>query len=379
MAVIFWGDCMGGYGQIAIVDVSPENAQYFSRSIGSILNVMPHDSKVGKFADGEVNVKVGQSVRGKDVYIFQSYQEPIGERLYELQNAVSATRGEAERVNAVLPYCFGMRGERPTKERESVQLEVVVRTLYSMGIKKIITVGLHTDAVITIFKVVGEKEGIKVEHLSFNALAANYIINDAKEKGYDSVVLGGPDVGSSKMVDDISIIISQNSSLKTDLAIGQKRRLSKDKVEIVNIIGDVKGKQVYSIDDAFDTGGSKRKFVEKCIAYGAHEVTPIAIHPVCGKGFEENLGMLVQNPHVPEIVFGDTIPIKGSALANSKVKILPLEPFVAEAIRRVNANKSMSELHQYSEIVKLYKESKLEFNPKHVVVGKPAKLLETVN
>jgi ribose-phosphate pyrophosphokinase len=342
---------MSAYGQIAIVDVSPDKE--FSTNVAKLLNLEPHNTQVDKFKDSETNIRIEQSVRGKDVYIFQSYIPPIGERLYELHNAVSATQsgGEASRVTAVMPYCFGMRGERATGARQSTQAVVVARQLYAMGVDKVITVGLHSEAVQSIFLAVGEKEGIKVEHLEFEPLAASYIIKTAQERNYRNIVIASPDVGGTKRVRKTRSIVVKNSNLDARIAIGDKYRQKQDEAEILEIIGDVRGKQVFLYDDIGDTLGTISGAVQAIKERGAQGIYLMFIHPVLGQGYERNLKQLCDDRFVKEIVFSDTIPLKEIALKCDKVRTIAIEPFIAEAIKRINADKSMSELHKYNEIM----------------------------
>lgn len=360
---------MSNYGKIAIVDVSPDNA--FSQHVAKLVDVPPHQTLVDKFKDGETNIRIAESVRGRDVYIFQSYTPPIGERLYELLNGISATQsgGDANRVTVVMPYCFGMRGERPTGPRQSTQAVVVARTLYAMGVDKVITVGLHTESVGSIMLAAGER-GVKVEHLSFEPLAANYIINTAKEHNLKNIVIASPDAGGTRRIREVRRIVDKYSDLKVDLAIGDKQRRQHDQSEVLQIIGDVKGKSVFLYDDIGDTLGTLCAAVQAIKSYGASEVFIINVHPVFGKGYERNLDALCEDRRVKEIVFGNTIPLKEEALLCPKLRIVPIEPFIAEAIKRINQDQSMSELHHYKEIMKIFEECPITFNGRSLQVGR---------
>lgn len=376
---------MSNYGNIAIVDVSPNKE--FSSDVGKLIEVTPHNTLVDKFKDGETNIKIEESVRGRDVYIFQSYTPPIGERVYELLNGISATQsgGDARRVTVVMPYCFGMRGERPTGPRQSTQSVVVARALYAMGVDKVITVGLHTDAIGSIMLATGEK-GVKLEHLAFEPLAANYIMKTAAEHKLRNIVIASPDTGGTKRIREVRRIIDKYSrgviekdrSIDVDLAIGDKQRRHHDRTEILEIIGDVKGKSVFLYDDIGDTLGTLYGAVQAIKGRGASELFLVMVHPVLGQGYERNLEKLCNDKFVKEIVFSNTIPIKEHALECDKLRIIPVQPFVAEAIKRVNQDLSMSELHHYKEIVKLFEDCPIKFNGRNVPVGRPEKLEEAV-
>jgi len=362
-----------GYRPIAIVDVSPDKG--FSSKIAKLVGVEPHSTEVAKFKDGETNIKIAQSVRGRDVYIFQSYVPPIGERLYELLNGISATQsgGDASRITTVMPYCFGMRGERATGPRESTQAVVVAKALSAVGANKALVVGLHSEAVQSIFLAAG----IKVEPLTFEQLAANYIINTSKEHNYQHVVLASPDVGGAKRIRRLrDIVAEQYPQLHTDIAIGDKQRKQPDKPEIVDIVGDVKGSVVFLYDDIGDTLGTLKGIVHAIKSRHAQSIYLVNIHPVLGQGYEKNLDVLCNERFVKEIVFGNTIPIKEEALECPKLRIIPLEPFVAEAIKRINADRSMSELHNYEEIMKIYEACPLHFNGRSVQIGRLEELMK---
>lgn len=362
---------MADYGEPVIVDASPDKE--FSHNVAKLLNITPHDVNVAKFADSDVEIKISPSVRGKDVYVLQQYIPDIGTRFYELLNTVSATQtgGEAGRVTVVMPYCFGMRGERATGPRQSIQANVVAGALKAMGVDKVVTIGLHTEAVSSIFLA----SGVKLEHLSFEPLAANYIANKALEKGYHNVRIASPDVGGSKRAHrTIQLIQETHPQLNTDMVIGYKHRQGANKTKHLATIGDVEGKPVFLYDDIGDTMGTIAGAAEAFQQAGAKELYVILIHPVMGNGYEKNLDKLCHNPAVKEITFGNTIPLKTQ---HPKIKTIPVEPFIAETIKRINQNHSMSKLHQPAEIINLYENSTFAFNGQHVTISKqPGKVAQ---
>lgn len=368
---------MSVYGNIAIVDSSPLEARAFSHKVSLLLALSEHDGKVSKFADGETKIVIDRSVRGDDAYLFQSYLPPIGERLYELQNMTSACRtgGQAARVTAVLPYCFGQRGERPTRARESIPAAVVARTLYSVGIDKVLTAGLHTDAIQTIFDVVGDR-GIKVEHLEFQPLAANYALRVARQNRYRHLVFGSPDSGGTKRARNLRKVVMSKKGrmrLESSIAMADKYRTDDDKAEVEELAGDVKGRPVILYDDIGDTLGTIKGAVELYARHGAGPIHVVLIHPVLGSGFEKNLDAIVAHSSVAEVVFGNTLPLKAKARALDKVKIIPLEPFFAQAIKRLNLDESLSEMHDYDKVMKIYQgyngDKRIEKDEKEIRIG----------
>lgn len=358
---------MSVYGPIAIVDVSPENARPFSKNIATLLGVKPHPLDCSKFGDGETNILIGESIRGKDVYIFQSYQPEIGERLYELQMAISAAKsgGGARRITAVLPYCFGMRGERQTKPRQSVPLEVVIKSLSRMGFSSALSVGLHEDAITTMFGLLD----IKLEHLAFEPLAAAYMIDVAEREGYPKIDIASPDIGGIKRARRARDIFTLYSRVKVRLIGGDKYRTGPDKAQIETFTGPVRGVPVFFYDDIGASLGTIADAVKLAQNKGAKEAYIILIHPVLAEGYQPKLEQLCKNPFVREIVFGNTIPMKGLALTDPKIKTIPLEPFMAAAIRNMNRDESMSNLHDPAHIREIYRPFALFSDKSYFIIG----------
>lgn len=313
---------------ITIIDVS-QNKE-FSNNVAKLLNIIPHSTEVIKLKDGETSIKIKETVKEKDVYIFQSYTPPIGERFYELLNAISAAR-TAKNITIVMPYCFGMRGEKHA-DQQPIQTEVAARTLKAMGVNRVITIGLHADATEKIFA----EAGIKIEHLTFNHLAASFIIKTSDRENYGTIAIASPDAGGAQRVRETQTLVANSSSLNTSIAIGEKRRPEDDKTEILDIKGDVKGKTVFLYDDIGDTLGTIHEAVRAIKERGAKEAYLIMIHPVLGQGFEPRLQDLCNDPFVKEMVFGNTIPLKA---VHEKIRTIPLEPLFAEAIRKASATK----------------------------------------
>lgn len=360
------GGNMNSHGPIAIVDISDDKK--FSTNVAKMLGIQPHITKVSKFADGETKTKIEQSVRGKDVYLFVTYQPPVGEHFYELMNAAIACQsgGKAARLNVVMNYCYGMRGERITAPRESAQAVVVARALYAMGVDQILTIGLHNEAVQSIFQAVGEKGGIPLEHLSFEPIAGNYTADVILKEKIKLATMASPDVGGTKRVEKARTIVEKTYNLPIELAIVYKARTGDDQIEVMKVIGDLRDRTVFIYDDIGGTLKTIRSGVDAMKESGAKEIYIIEIHPVLSKGFETELEKLCNDDVVKEIVFGNTIPLKGLAITHPKVKTKPLEPLVSEAIQRMNLDHSMSELHNPQEIRKIYEKWNLMSNPKYV-------------
>ena len=181
------------YGDLIIFDVSPKEHQGFSKKVCEILGVKLGDCEVKKFKDGESDIEINDSVRGKNVFVFQSYVPPIGERKYELELFMDAAGvgGCANRINVVMPYLFGQRGERQTRARQPVPAGVVAKDLMGQA-SSVLTIDVHTKGIQTVYNVLG----IRFEHLEFSYVATNIIMQRLKEN--TDVVIGTVDVGGAK-------------------------------------------------------------------------------------------------------------------------------------------------------------------------------------
>ena len=364
---------MGNYGKIALVDVSSD--KYFSKNIAKILEIRPHDVKVASFPDSDKKLTVEQSVRGKDVFIFSNYVPPVRENFSLLIDAAYACQqgGKARRLTALMPYCYGSRGERATRSREAVPIIKVVRELKAAGIENVITMGLHAEAVTTVFEVLG----INVEHLPFEDLAANYIIRTARENGYRKVALASTDYGGGRRLELLEkILYSQNKGLLGETVFGRKQRKGIAETEHKGFVGEVKGQIVFIYDDIADTLGSAEGLVKAAKKEGAEAAYIIFIHPILGtpekpekEGYRPKLERLCNDSFVRQIVFGNTIPLK-QGTEHEKVRVIPLEPFFAEAIRRSSRDNSMSELREYGNIMAVYDDCKVQFDGKNLKVGR---------
>lgn len=324
---------------IAILDLSQDRE--FSNNVAKLLNTEPFSIDMKKLKDGETSLTIRENVKGKDVYIFQNYTPPIGERLYELLSAVNAAH-EAKSITAVMPYCFGMRGEKQTEPQRAISAAVVAHSLKAMGVSNVITIGLHSAAVERIFA----EAGITIAHLTFNNLAASFVINAASQENNHTIVIASPDAGGAQRVRETKDIIANSSGLAASLAIGEKRRPEADKTEILGITGEVKGKTVFLYDDIGDTLGTIHGAVQAIKKRDAKETYLLMIHPVLGQGFEPRLQDLCDDPFVKEIVFGNTIPLKSIAKTYRKIRTIPLEPLFAEAIRKASTLISSRSAHE---------------------------------
>lgn len=351
------------YGKLAIFDISPIECQEFSNNVCRILQTSLRKCKVEKFKDGDTDINIEESVRGTDIFVLQSYVPPQGERLYELSLFLDAVNagGSASRTNVVFPYTFGSRGERRTRARQPVPTIAVAKKLKSYCVDTVITVGIHTTAIGSIYNALD----LSFENLEFEYVAANFIIPRIKE----NTVLGSADVGGLKRVKRLRNIIAEQTKIKLPVAVADKYRPKANEAEIDDIIGNVDCAEVYIVDDIGDTLGT---LISASRAYknkGAKEIYSILTHPVLGKGAEENLNKIFDECLVKEIFFGNTIPLKYFAIEREEIKLIPIEPFVAEAIHRVHIDESISALHCYNKIIEAYNKIRLDYSDKFVKIG----------
>ncbi len=343
------------YGELAIFDVSPEDCQDFSKNVCKILNVKLGNCAVKKFKDGETDIEINDSVRGKNVFVLQSYVPPLGERKYELELFMDAAGvgGCANRVNVVMPYLFGQRGDRQTRARQPVPSGVVAKDLMNQA-SSVLCVDVHNKGIQTVYNALG----IRFEHLEFSYVAASLVIRRLQTD--DNVFIGTVDVGGVKRARVVRDIIAHEyektkRQMILPLAIADKHRPKANVAEINTIIGDVKSKDGFIIDDIGDTLGSLKNAVKAYKEAGANNLYVFLCHPVLSPGSEENLTEMIKNGWVNTIYFGNTVPIKPFVKKfGDKIKIIPLEPFVAEAIKRIHFDISISGLHEYEQIMKVY-------------------------
>lgn len=320
-----------------------------------------------KFSDGETDVNIPGSVRDCDVYVFAPYIPPLGEREKELYFFADACKqgGRASRVTMVMPYLFGQRGERQTRPRQPVPAQIIARNLKSNGTDQVITTCEHNEVLSTIYSA----QYLGYEHLCYELLIANFIINDSNEKDISDVVIATPDLGAVKRAGLIQDTVHEFTDTRTRLVIANKDRFAKDRTRVVNIIGNISDESYLYISD--DIGGTLGSMLNAVNAYketGGAGCSIILGHPVLAKGYEKKLDALCDDSFVKDIIFADTIPLKGRALDDPKVRLISTTPFFAEAIYRLNRGKSISAIRNYNEILQRYSEAPYPKGPKYVEI-----------
>ncbi|HBY56778.1 MAG TPA: ribose-phosphate pyrophosphokinase [Candidatus Atribacteria bacterium] len=298
-----------------------------AKEICKYLGVPLGEADVSRFPDGEIKVKIEESVRGLDVFIIQSTCPPTNENLMELLIMIDALRrASAGRITAVIPYYGYARQERKTRPREPITAKLVANLLVSAGANRVLTMDLHAGQIQGFFD-------IPVDQLESVTILSKYF----KEKDLDKVVVVSPDVGGTARAREFA------GRLKKPIAIIDKYRSSFDDVEIMHIVGDVKGKTTIIVDDIIDTAGSVIRGSQALLNAGVKEVYVCATHPVFANPAKERLKKSIQDSLFKEVVVTNTIPIDNEKnLAG--IKVLSVAEIFAEAIGRIHNNLSVSEL-----------------------------------
>ncbi|MEM7465070.1 MAG: ribose-phosphate diphosphokinase [Pseudomonadota bacterium] len=298
-----------------------------ARTIVRHLDIPLGNASVGVFSDGEISVEIGENVRGKDVFIVQPTCQPTNDNLMELLVMIDAVkRASSDRVTAVIPYFgYARQDRRVRSQRVPITAKVVANMLTSVGVDRVLTVDLHADQIQGFF-----------ECLVDNVYASPILMGDIWKQKYPDMIVVSPDVGGvvraraiAKQLDD------------ADLAIIDKRRPQANQAQVMNIIGEVEDKTCIIVDDMVDTAGTLCKAADALKDHGAKGVFAYCTHPVLsGKAIEN-----VENSTMDELVVTDTIPLSEAAAACTRVRQVSVAGMLAETIRRVHSEESVSSLY----------------------------------
>lgn len=276
-------------------------------------------SSLLKFSDGEFQPSIDESVRGKNVFIFQSTFPPVENFMELLLMIDAAKRASAYKVIAVIPYFGFARQDRKDKPRVSIGAKLMADLLSAAGVDRVMTMDLHADQIQGFFN-------IPVDHLYASSVFVPYI----KNLNIENMVMAAPDMGGSKRANAYSHF------LHTDMAICYKARKKPNEVSEIRIIGEVKDKNVIILDDMIDTAGTIVKTTEMMMNEGAVSVRALATHPVLSGPAYERLNA----SHLSEIIVTDTIPVKPEC---DKIKVLSIAPLFADVINKVYNFMSISD------------------------------------
>ena len=303
-----------GNSNVALVE---KVCDYLSIPLGS--------ATVGRFPDGEVDVKVDEDVRGSDIFIIQPTCSPVNDSLAELLILIDCfKRASSARITAVLPYYGYARKDRKDEGRVPITAKLVANLITEAGADRVLTMDLHAAQIQGFFD-------IPVDHL----LAFPVISEYYKEKDLSDFVVVSPDVGGIKIARQYS------NHLNMRLAVVDKRRMGPEEIEVGFVIGDVEGRNAIIIDDLIATGGSICQAARVLKEKGAKDIYVGATHPVlCGAAVEK----LSEAP-IKEIAVTDTIPLSDHAKSlGAKIKVLSVSSLLGEAIKRIHTNMSISSM-----------------------------------
>ena len=283
------------------------------------------DATVGRFSDGEIQVQINENVRGSDVFIVQSTCSPTNDNLMELIVMVDALRrASAGRITAVIPYFGYARQDRRVRSaRVPITAKVVADFLSSVGVDRVLTCDLHAEQIQGFFDVPVD-----------NVFGSPVLLHDIQKKtDLENPIVVSPDIGGVVRARAIAKLLNDS-----DMAIIDKRRPKANVSQVMHIIGDVAGRDCILVDDMIDTGGTLCKAAEALKERGAKRVFAYATHPVFSGSAVKNIA----NDALDEIVVTDTIPLSKEINALGKVRALTLSGMLAEAIRRISNEESIS-------------------------------------
>ncbi len=282
---------------------------------------------VGRFSDGEINVEILENIRGRETFIVQSTSPPASENLMELLvMADAARRASAARITAVIPYFgFARQDRRPRSSRVPITAKLVAKLIATAGIDRVLTVDLHADQIQGFFD-------INID----NVYASPILLADVWKQKYPDMVVVSPDVGGVVRARALAKRLGD-----ADLAIIDKRRARANQSEVMNIIGEVEGKNCVMIDDMVDTAGTLCHAATALKEHGAVSVAAYITHPVLSGPAVSR----ISESALDEIVVTDTIPLNDAAQACDKIRQLSVAEMLAETMRRISNEESVSSLY----------------------------------
>jgi ribose-phosphate pyrophosphokinase len=299
-----------------------------SAHIAAEINIPLTEMEVKRFSDGEIDVKIGDSVRGQDVFVIQPTCRPVNENLIELFIILDALRrASAARVNAVVPYYGYARKEKKTQARDPISAKLMANIIEATGADRVVTVDLHAEAIQGFFD-------IPVDALTASKILARHV----RERHHDgNLVVFSPALGATTRPRALARL------LDAPIAIIDKRRPTDDDVEVLNVIGDAAGRNCVLVDDLISTGRTLIGAARALRATGAIGVDVVVTHGVLSGGALERLN----RAPIDEIAITDTVPLlegEGTGGEPCKLRVLSVAPLIAEAIVRVHEGRSVSEL-----------------------------------
>jgi ribose-phosphate pyrophosphokinase len=301
----------------------PDLAQDISR----VLHIPLARAQVGRFSDGEINVEILENVRGRETFIIQPTCPPTAENLMELLVMVDAARrASAARITAVIPYFgFARQDRRPRSSRVPITAKLVAKMIGVAGVDRVLTVDLHADQIQGFFDIAVD-----------NVYASPLLLGEVWKQKYENMVVVSPDVGGVVRARALAKRLGDS-----DLVIIDKRRSKANQSEVMNIIGEVEGKNCVMIDDMVDTAGTLCHAASALKAHGAATVDAYITHPVLSGPAVSR----ITDSELDQIVVTDTIPLAEEAKACDKIRQLSTAELLAETMRRISDEESVSSLY----------------------------------
>ncbi len=296
-----------------------------AKKICEFLKVPLGDLMVSRFSEGEIRIKINEDVRGRDIFIVQPTCPPVNDNVIELLIMIDAfRRASARRITAVLPYYGYARQDRKDQPRVPITAKLMANIITTAGADRVLSMDLHAQQIQGFFD-------IPVDHL----YALPVIVNYVRQKNLKDLMVVSPDVGGIKMARAFA------KALGTDLAVVDKRRWGPNEVEVMNLIGEVKGRSVLIPDDMISTGGSMVQAVGAILKAGATEVYACCSHGILSGNAVQNL----QNSPLKEVIITDSIPLPPEKRV-PKITVLPVGPLLGDAIMRIHNEQSISSLFE---------------------------------
>ncbi|MBL7002799.1 MAG: ribose-phosphate pyrophosphokinase [Gammaproteobacteria bacterium] len=298
-----------------------------ARQITQYLDIPLGNATVTEFSDGEIAVEINENVRGKDVFIIQPTSKPSNDHLMQLLVMVDAVkRASADRVTAVIPYFgYARQDRRVRSQRVPITAKVIANMLTSVGVNRVLTIDLHAEQIQGFFD-------IPVD----NVYASPILMGDIWRQEYPDMIVVSPDVGGVVRARAVAKQLGD-----AELAIIDKRRPKANKAEVMHIIGDVEGKTCIIVDDMVDTAGTLCAAAIALKEHGASGVFAYCTHAVLSGNAIQNLNNSVIN----KLIVTDTVPLSDEAMACERVRQVTISKLLAETIRRIHLEESVSSLY----------------------------------
>ena len=313
-------------GNISLAVFTGNANRMLAKKIAGEIGTPLGNATVDRFSDGEAHVEIHENVRGKDVFIVQPTCAPVNDHLMELVIMIDALhRASASRLTAVVPYFgYARQDRRAHYARVPISAKAVANVLSGVQVNRLLVVDLHADQIQGFFD-------LPVD----NIYASPVLLEDIGERAHDNMIIVSPDVGGVVRARALARRLDN-----ADLAIIDKRRPRPNQSEVVNIIGDVKGKACVLIDDIVDTAGTLCEAATALKRRGASKVIAYATHPVLSGNAVES----VNHSELDELVVTDTIPLSDEAGKCKRIRVVSIAPILAQAIQRINREQSISSL-----------------------------------